>query len=560
MVQSYCKVLIVDDELLARQGIKHLFDWESEGFMVVGEAANGKEALALIQSLQPHIVITDIVMPVMDGEELSRHIKAGYPDIEIVVLSSFSEFEYVRSTFQSGAADYILKPKLDAGHLLAILKKIAAGIPSLQGLGNSNACERSLRAVLDKLIAGYALNEEDEAVSKERFPYASYALLALEREETSGRRDRLGPASSMPISGSLLPDTSVTASQAPASPLPMHAAQMLGWAESRLRSLPKGAPVVFSSELPQDDGLVRLLLNFDESYEAPLIALVKQLGEELETHDMPLFAALSPTFRQITELTKAYHAEVPKLLESRFFHPHGRMFMETESETGYDGEPVPFDVTAFNRELNEQSFAHAFGRLRLFLAALPATPRMSIQECKSFLGHQVFAIILALLRFEYPAAKLDERKYDYFRSIHEAKHVDEAEGVLLRFLEEAEACVADRSRPSGSQSMHKLLTYIQEHYAEPLSLADMAAHFHFNPSYLSNYFASHNKEGFSEHVNRVRIEKACELLRNGDMTISEVSSQVGYSDHSYFTKVFRKLKGISPSQYRRNAQDGRDAR
>ena len=113
-----CRVLIVDDELLVRQGIKHLLNWEHEGFQIVGEASNGKEALELIERMEPHIVITDIVMPVMGGEELTRAVKARFPEIEVIILSSFGEFDYVRSTFQSGVVDYILKPKLEAVQLL----------------------------------------------------------------------------------------------------------------------------------------------------------------------------------------------------------------------------------------------------------------------------------------------------------------------------------------------------------------------------------------------------------------------------------------------------------
>ncbi|MED4958707.1 response regulator, partial [Paenibacillus macerans] len=106
-MRELCKILIVDDEILVRQGIKHHLNWEQYGFQIVGEASNGKEALEMIGRLSPHIVITDIVMPVMDGEEFTRVLKAHFPQIEVVVLSSYGEFNYVRSTFQSGVADYI---------------------------------------------------------------------------------------------------------------------------------------------------------------------------------------------------------------------------------------------------------------------------------------------------------------------------------------------------------------------------------------------------------------------------------------------------------------------
>src|SRR5690606_29319099 len=93
--------------------------------------------------------------------------------------------------------------------------------------------------------------------------------------------------------------------------------------------------------------------------------------------------------------------------------------------------------------------------------------------------------------------------------------------------------------------------YIGKHYAEPISLTEMAQHFHFNPSYLSSFFAAHHHEGFKEHLNRVRIDKATDLLRKRDIPISEISSRVGYGDHSYFCKVFKKSTGLSPTQYRR---------
>lgn len=96
--QGRCKVLIVDDEVLIRQGIKHYVNWEEEGFTMIGEASNGEEALAIIEKENPHIVITDIVMPIMDGIELTKKVKEEYPEIEVIILSSFSDFDYVRST------------------------------------------------------------------------------------------------------------------------------------------------------------------------------------------------------------------------------------------------------------------------------------------------------------------------------------------------------------------------------------------------------------------------------------------------------------------------------
>jgi two-component system response regulator YesN len=105
--------------------------------------------------------------------------------------------------------------------------------------------------------------------------------------------------------------------------------------------------------------------------------------------------------------------------------------------------------------------------------------------------------------------------------------------------------------PGSNANMTKLLQYMEEHYAEPLSLTELARHFHFNPSYLSSLFTTYNQEGFKEHLNTIRTGKAAELLRAGEAAISEISSMVGYGDHSYFCKVFKKYTGLSPSGYRR---------
>ena len=124
-MDNLCKILIVDDEYLLRQGIKHLVDWNKEGFNIVGEASNGKEALELIEKFKPHIIISDVVMPVMNGVDLAKITKTIYPEIQIVILSSHSDFNYVKDTFKLGIVnDYILKPKLNPEELVLLLKNI----------------------------------------------------------------------------------------------------------------------------------------------------------------------------------------------------------------------------------------------------------------------------------------------------------------------------------------------------------------------------------------------------------------------------------------------------
>ena len=131
-MESYCKILIIDDEIIMRQGIKYLLDWEKEGFQIAGEASGGREGLELVEELQPHIILCDMVMSGMDGVEFTEIVKKKYPNIQIIILSGYDNFEYVRSSLMNGASDYILKPMLKPETLLETLRRTAKKIPGFR--------------------------------------------------------------------------------------------------------------------------------------------------------------------------------------------------------------------------------------------------------------------------------------------------------------------------------------------------------------------------------------------------------------------------------------------
>jgi two-component system response regulator YesN len=152
---------------------------------------------------------------------------------------------------------------------------------------------------------------------------------------------------------------------------------------------------------------------------------------------------------------------------------------------------------------------------------------------------------------EYDVRELDTAKYSYFKSIDEVATAQEAVALLDSFIEEVKKYLSPAPELQDHFNMKKLINFMMEHYAEPLTLTETAKHFHFNPSYLSNYFSTHMHEGFIEYLNKIRIEEASKLLIKDTIPISEISEMVGYSDHSYFCKVFKKVKGLSPSQFKR---------
>lgn len=493
------RVLIVDDEILIRQGIKHYINWEREGFEIAGEASNGKEALELIEAVNPHIIITDIVMPIMDGEELTRIVKEKYPQIEMIVLSSFGEFDYVRSTFQSGAVDYILKPKLDAEGLLKVLKKASSRIPSLKSIDKHADAIPSVGQIINKLISGYEVDDYSSQIT-DAFPNGRFCLLGL---ELKGSQSEITNSIKEKIEAGLKKEN-------------------------------------YSFYIEKNI----IVVNGDEF--SKLIRFAKKLSESEPTIGL----ALSREFEDFSRLGQIYREDLLKLLNYRFYFSDYPLLMNQDIPKQAP-KCEKFNLDWFTTEMKRKHFDSAFGYLQGHVTLLSSCCITDVYEFKSFFGNIIFNITVLLSNMEYDVTELEQAKYSYFKSIEDARSAKEAAEQLERFIAEAKKAIFSRKNHPENVNVKKILDYINDHYAEPLTLSDVAKYFHFNPSYLSSYFSAHNNEGFIEYLNRVRIEEASKLLIQGTVTISEISAMVGYSDHSYFCKVFKKMKGLSPSQFRR---------
>lgn len=508
--EELCRILIVDDEQLIRKGIIHYMDWEEEGFIIAGEASNGREALEFIETVNPHIIITDIVMPIMDGEELTRVVKERYPHIEIIILSSFSEYDYVRSSFQNGVVDYILKPKLDAESLLKGLKKAASRIPLLKASNENSDGHPPIEQLMNNLISGYEVTWKENETTK-IFPYQSFYLLGVSvKSETS--------------------DLQATVKERIIEKLRMNVEDG-----------------VYYSCSPNKN-LSILLINIDKMN---LENVINALNQFL-VFEPDLRFSLTDEFSDFLQLGKVHKDKLSKLLNYQFFLSEIPLLM-SENLPEPPSLKEPFNLDWFTNELKFKQFDSAFGYLKEYAAEFSQCYTVDLFEYKAFYSKVIFNIIIHLSNMEYDVRELDSAKYSYFKSIDEACTAQEPVAILDAFMEEVKKYLSPAPELQDHFNMKKIINFMMEHYAEPLTLTETAKHFHFNPSYLSNYFSTHMHEGFIEYLNKIRIEEATKLLKKGTIPISEISEMVGYSDHSYFCKVFKKVKGISPSQFKRKS-------
>jgi two-component system response regulator YesN len=299
--------------------------------------------------------------------------------------------------------------------------------------------------------------------------------------------------------------------------------------------------------LSGEAGIIGYVINTYLNDLPKVVQMTSQLAPALSGINL----ALTEEFADFSQLGKIYKDSLIKLLDYRFYFPNKQLLMK-QTLPELPAKSENFNLEWFTEELKRKHFDSAFHYLQDHVTTLSASYTTDIFEYKAFFGNIIFNITILLSNMGYDIKELENAKYTYFRSIEEASSAVDTVELLNRFIEEAKKTIFSTPIQSEDQNMKKLMEYIGDHYAEPLTLTGVAKHFHFNPSYLSNYFSTHNKEeGFIEYLNRVRIEEATKLLTRGTESISEISGMVGYSDHSYFCKVFKKLKGLSPSQYKR---------
>jgi Response regulator containing CheY-like receiver domain and AraC-type DNA-binding domain len=508
---SYCKILVVDDEIITRQGMKHLVDWEKEGFQVVGETPNGEEALELIESLKPDIVISDIIMPVMDGLSLTQIVHEKYPDIQIVILSGYSEFDYVKSTFQNGAADYILKPTLNPQNLLETLKKIAAKIPNMT-LTSSRSM--SIENMVNQVIFGFEHDSSCEKLSK-IFVHPCFLLLGMNVPYVFGE---------------------------------------FGDHMRRQRKLLEAEAAVFLTGytyqlVSVNSQMLMLVINFAEQEYGRLIVNIKNMVEHMSPVNPNLFYVYSEIFRSVGQIKAIYNDRFAKFAEQQFYHRKDKILCVNEITLAIRSDN--FNMKAYNGMIKNLQLKEALNYLEDFTEHAVADRSLGEIELKIVTQNAFYTFLSMLEDLHFNLDSLHHLKRNCFIQISEAKYAQDFLAALRGILADFYTLIDKYQINLDDTTIKKITAYISEHYADPLTLNDLARKFNFNYYYLSSYFSAHNKEGFSEYLNQVRIEKATELLRHAKVPIAQVSIAVGYSDHSYFCKVFKKSTGSTPSDFRK---------
>lgn len=499
------RILIVDDELILRNGFKYLCDWKEHGFIVVGEASNGQEALELIPVIQPHIVIIDIVMPVMDGINFSKIMQQKYPEIKIIVLSSFSEFDYVREAFKYGASDYLLKPKLKSEDLIDLLKKVSQEI---ENPSSTNYEEQEAKQVLGRIF----VTKGDEQ---------KIAIEELRKVMTKTSFILIKCSTAYQVSSDVMTINEI----------------------SKLIRLSLSS---FSLIEMIDNSEYTLLVNLDDYEEETIWLNLSQLRKNSSIENIKFI--VSQCFNDSSFIPTINETLSKKL--GRLFYLESEMFF-SEKDICIEDVNAKFDLSLFMKYFNGFDIEEAKAYLFNYLKLIKYHRAYDEYDFKRFIQNVIYNMLNTSQKSGFDMTELNRKKIKLFKSIDISVNYDEIIILLEHFFDEISKIINTQVDKKNTIILEKVKEYVNEHYSEEITLSDIAQNLHLNYYYLSTYFKNHTSENLTTYINRVKIEKAKQLLKESDISITEISKIVGFSDHNYFSKVFKKYVAVTPTAYRR---------
>lgn len=542
MLFDVLKVLIVDDDYMARTHIKSLVNWNKEGFEICGEAANGKTAIEIIKKEAPDIVITDMSMPVFDGASLIKYLEHNYPDIRAIAISGYDDFDYVRKSMKHGAVDYILKHRLDSPTLMEVLNVARSAIlEERNNKTNNDKLKKQLvesREVLrqhfiKQLVLG-AINNQKEIVEKSK--------------DLNMKLD----AQNLVLAVSEIDDFYLLQEKFSAKEVNKLVSSMLNICTEILREKEFDGAYVGHME----DGRFVFVFSFgnrrSESYMyQQSITTIERIRVSINRYlNITASFCVSRVFYNILEISQIYK-DTLAALQSKFFIGKDKIIQES-LQAQFNDEYITLDINdeknivtalkTINSEEVKQHINRIFDKVIKRRGSYKSVQMICIELINII--NRVAMEVGIDVKTVYSDSEIPYEKMKKYETIEEVK-----EWILSIYKRMISLIQIFNINSEYTEPTKKAMLFIHKNYANNISLSDAAEYLGLNPSYLSRVFKEDCGLGFVEYLNRVRIEHAKWLIEKGGIKLKDVVSEVGFNNYTYFFKVFRRINKMTPLEY-----------
>lgn len=496
------KILLVDDEKAVLKGLEYIFTKHCPEYEIVGMVESGAEALQILETAAVHVVITDVKMPEMDGIELTKRIRMLYPKTVVVVLSGYSDFEYVRQSMKNGAYDYLLKPcKYQA--VLDILHKIEESIRQSDKKSQENMNKKYLEAV----VSGKKELPEEWAA----YPHMQMVVMSIQGNRDPSTEEYIKMEfEKLNISTEMLDVINIDENMVSIlrKPLDLQAVKerLYYCRQSFFKKGFQPYVVIYNFVygpkcLEQAYNTCREMIEFLEFNELSMVLDIEMYQKYMEQQKK---YAVNTYFSSYLLGRYILGAHIQKV----------QQYISTNLNQLYDLD-VYMDPIRIKKEVLEELI-----------------PLEHILKDHGIDVEQIFG-----------------KQIDYLYELKRLK----AFRSLLNWLKNFTMAVV-MSAEDGENTpyyIHSAMKYIEIHYMEDLSLKTVADEVYLNPWYFSTQFKKYTGLSFSEYLNQVRVRIAKELLKQKDLKIYQVAEMVGFQDAAYFSTVFKSMENITPKEYQK---------
>lgn len=545
------KIFLAEDEVVVRETIKRMIPWEELGFELVGEAADGEMALPLLIRQQPDLLITDIKMPFMDGLTLARLAKKEIPGLKVVILSGYDDFNYAKQAIGIGVEDYLLKP-ITKNALIERLSEIRSRYEhektqkeyyekfqrEMQAY-EKNSSRDFFEALVDGSMDMMEVYKRAEKLGLDIVAEAYNVLIFTMNcdEDFSGQRDEYSSweAESLELLENFFAG---------------HSSAML------FRSN------IFSYGV--------LLKGQRETIEENTRACVDEIRKILSRQDgrREWFLAVGQSVERLSQIQKSYHT-ASRAFSQRYLYDENILYydeMETMEHPGGQAETEDnaylqkVDVNALNPAILQKFLSNGLQEgtenfVKDYFYAIGQEPMESLVFRNYVILNVRFSVISFIKGLGCDTNEMESADTEEVLA-ESGKNMESAIAYAKKMISQA---IEIRDQNSGNKNRSILKTavdFIDSHYMEEdISLNTVANVANVSSNHFSALFSQNMGQTFIEYLTTLRMNKAKELLRCTGMRSSEIAGEIGYKDAHYFSYLFKKTQGMTPSDYRKARED-----
>ena len=525
------KIMLVDDEPEICEGLKTVVDLPALGFELAGEARNGMEGLRLAEKVQPDVVISDIRMPIMDGLTMAQRMKKTLPTTQFVFLSGYDDFEYARTAIELSALRYVLKP-VTAAELRSILGEVKRNMDDTHAKMNDvlrfkEDFEASLPLLRETLLSNLLRGNRPSAQlidAARRYGMdlegAGYqvALIALpDAEQLEGRsQPELLPFAVANIASEVLQ----------------------GKYRSYVFNFEELLAILIVLDTGQDD-----LRPLEEIYREIVYSAGHYLGCGVQIGASNICGQMPDLFSYARQARDALdQARIMDKAQVVFFND---IVCSDYCPFAVD-EHILHELELGLKTGNTQKADESICRLLDYCVRR----QPAVTEYHAFLM-EVLTVFLRARR-DMHMSRAGRAQQQIIDGLLAFPAPEKARAVLMRMARDFINTLTQSRMSLSKKIVQQAMDYVEENYhRDDTGMETLCKHLHISASYFSAVFKKETQSTFVQYLTRVRMEKALALIASGDHSNLEISQIIGIKDPSYFSFIFKKHFGVSPSEMRK---------